>query len=429
MDYAYDNDVTIIASNSDLDSFHHNYPNTSQHAISVHAIRYDVGDARLGDDVLQLRDLHQLRRAAHAVDAGDRLLVGGGRPLGRIGGPALLGRALQAGLPAVDKAGMRHLTAEEVRQLLIETVDNFYDPERRHRSDEVSDGGAAAERPRLRASLRLRAAERAQRRRRDLRRTLAARGRHPLAGLVRHDLSGQDAVGDDRRRTSAGAAARCRRARRWTGWSSGRRASIRPTTSSRRSATPRCRRWSATSTQPVGRLVADGEQSGAVAERSELRARRSGEQVHRHVARARGVALVEPDARRASRASRATRCSIYKDPDLVAGFPMFLGDSGESSPKIATSSATASARSCSPTPAASCTPSAPTAASCPAGRCKTETLPFLDAAHRQSRQGAGIFRHARSRAHTPAGATAADRRHRRRRQARGRGPGLINSGT
>jgi len=33
MQYAYDNDVTIIASNSDLDSFHHNFPNTSQHAI------------------------------------------------------------------------------------------------------------------------------------------------------------------------------------------------------------------------------------------------------------------------------------------------------------------------------------------------------------------------------------------------------------
>ena len=42
MQYAYDNDVTIIASNSDLDSFHHNYPNTSAHAISVHAIVYDA---------------------------------------------------------------------------------------------------------------------------------------------------------------------------------------------------------------------------------------------------------------------------------------------------------------------------------------------------------------------------------------------------
>ena len=42
MQYAYANDVTIIASNSDLDAFHHNYPNTSQHAISVHAIVYDA---------------------------------------------------------------------------------------------------------------------------------------------------------------------------------------------------------------------------------------------------------------------------------------------------------------------------------------------------------------------------------------------------
>jgi len=127
MDYAYDHGVTIIASNSDLDSFHHNFPNTSQHAISVHAIRYDSGTLGSATTFFNYNT---------CTNYGAQLMLSipatgcSSEAAGRAGGLAglLYSAAVQAGLPAVDKAGMRHLTAEEVRQLLIGTADNFYDP-------------------------------------------------------------------------------------------------------------------------------------------------------------------------------------------------------------------------------------------------------------------------------------------------------------
>jgi MYXO-CTERM domain-containing protein len=127
MEYAYDNGVTIIASNSDLDSFHHNYPNTSQHAISVHAIRYDT---------TSLSSAHTFFNYNTCTNYGAQLILSipatgcSSEAAGRSGGTTglLYSAAIQAGLPAVDKAGLRHLTAEEVRQIYIETADNFYDP-------------------------------------------------------------------------------------------------------------------------------------------------------------------------------------------------------------------------------------------------------------------------------------------------------------
>ncbi len=126
MDYAYANNVTIIASNSDLDSFHHNYPNTSQHAISVHGIRYDSGTLGAATTFFNYNT---------CTNYGAQLMLSipatgcSSEAAGRSGGLAglLYAAALQAGLPAVDKAG-RALTAEEVRQILIGTADNFYDP-------------------------------------------------------------------------------------------------------------------------------------------------------------------------------------------------------------------------------------------------------------------------------------------------------------
>ena len=391
MDYAYDNDVTIIASNSDLDSFHHNYPNTSQHAISVHAIRYDSGTLGYGDDVLQLQHLHQLRRAAHAVDSGHELLVGGGRPLGRIGGAALLGGAAsgaacrrQSGHAPPDGRGSAPAAHRHRRQLLRSG--------RRHRSDQVSDDGAAAERARLRASLRLRPAQRAQRRRRHLRRTAAARGRHPLAGLVRHDLSGQDAVGDHH---DALRLAR-RRAARGHDDGLGDRVGARRRSDRRQVHDHRARRDVDDGRRhraALGRLVADREQSGAAAERSDVRS---------------------PTIRRTSTSSRCARApcctrrtrrstgvkgesrhavSIYKDPDLVAGFPMFLGDSGEGSPKIADLVGDGKREIVfADTGGKVHAITRRRQRARRAGRSKTETLPFLDAAHGNHANAPAILR-------------------------------------
>jgi hypothetical protein len=127
MEYAYKNGVTIIASNSDLDSFHHNYPNTSQHAISVHAIRYDSSSLNAATTFFNYNT---------CTNYGAQLMLSipatgcSSEAAGRSGGLSALlySAALQAGLPAVDARGIRHLTAEEVRQIYIETADNFYDP-------------------------------------------------------------------------------------------------------------------------------------------------------------------------------------------------------------------------------------------------------------------------------------------------------------
>ncbi|MDB4971588.1 MAG: alkaline serine protease [Myxococcales bacterium] len=127
MEYAYQNGVTIIASNSDLDSFHHNFPNTSQHAISVHAIRFDSSS---------LNAAHTFFNYNTCTNYGAQLMLSipatgcSSEAAGRSGGVTglLYSAAIKAGLPAIDKAGVRHLTAEEVRQLYIETADNFYDP-------------------------------------------------------------------------------------------------------------------------------------------------------------------------------------------------------------------------------------------------------------------------------------------------------------
>ena len=119
---------------------------------------------------------------------------------GRSGGVAglLYSAALQAGLPAVDNGGRcSHLTAEEVRQILIEHDDNFYDPA--DATDPTKYPTMAPQPNGLAFARRFGYGrpEPAHRRRRHLRRAAAARGRHPVARLVRHDLSGQDA---DRRR-------------------------------------------------------------------------------------------------------------------------------------------------------------------------------------------------------------------------------------
>lgn len=127
MDYAYAHGVTIIASNSDLDSFHHNYPNTSQHAISVHAIRYDSSSFNAATTFFNYNTCTNYGAQLMLSIAGTGC---SSEAAGRSGGMAALlyAAALQAGLPAVDKAGVRHLSAEEVRQIFIETADNFYDP-------------------------------------------------------------------------------------------------------------------------------------------------------------------------------------------------------------------------------------------------------------------------------------------------------------
>jgi hypothetical protein len=130
--YAYDNDVTIMASNSDLDSFHANFPNTNDHVVSVHAITYDA---------TSLESATTFFNFAACTNYGAQLMISmpatgcSSEASARSGGLAGLyySAALAAGLPAPRKSAgdplaNRRLTVEEVRQLLIGTVDSFYNP-------------------------------------------------------------------------------------------------------------------------------------------------------------------------------------------------------------------------------------------------------------------------------------------------------------
>ena len=132
IEYAWKNDVTIIASNSDLDSFHHNLPNTNDHVISVHAISYDSQN---------LNDATTFFNFEICTNYGAQLMFSipttscSSGAAGLSGGVAgmLYSAALKADLPlphatAGDPMGNRRITAEEARQFLIGTVDNFYDP-------------------------------------------------------------------------------------------------------------------------------------------------------------------------------------------------------------------------------------------------------------------------------------------------------------
>ena len=45
INYAYSNNVTVIASAADELSYHHNFPGTNNHTVYVHAIQYDGASA------------------------------------------------------------------------------------------------------------------------------------------------------------------------------------------------------------------------------------------------------------------------------------------------------------------------------------------------------------------------------------------------
>ena len=132
MEYAWQNDVTITASNSDLDSFHHNYPNTHDHIISVHAISYDSQSL---DDATTFFNYEtctnygaQLMFSIPSTSCSSGAAGLSGGVAGLLYSAALAGDVPLPHATAGDPLGNRRLTAEEVRQLLIETVDNFYDP-------------------------------------------------------------------------------------------------------------------------------------------------------------------------------------------------------------------------------------------------------------------------------------------------------------
>lgn len=132
LEYAYQNGVSVEISNSDLDSFHHNLPNTQNHAISVHAITYDGTHWDTSSTFFNYETCTNYgAQLMFSIPATGCSSEASGRFGGFLG--IVYSAALKANLPspgnfAGDPQHNRRLTAEEVRQLVIDGVDHFYDP-------------------------------------------------------------------------------------------------------------------------------------------------------------------------------------------------------------------------------------------------------------------------------------------------------------
>jgi hypothetical protein len=132
LEYAYDNGVSVVISNSDLNSFHHNMPNHNNHAIAVHAIVHDGTNPESSSTFFNYNNCTNYGANLFlSIPANGCSSEASGRSGGMLG--LLYSAAIKYGIPqpypmAGDPAGTRRLTAEEVRQLLLGTVDSFYNP-------------------------------------------------------------------------------------------------------------------------------------------------------------------------------------------------------------------------------------------------------------------------------------------------------------
>ncbi|MEK6606877.1 MAG: FG-GAP-like repeat-containing protein, partial [Myxococcota bacterium] len=134
IDYAWRNNVTIVASAADEDSFHHNFPGTNNHAMYVHAITHNgLGHEPDGTTTTFLNFNNCTNYGAQLVlsTPGDSC---SSEATGKTSGMAGLfyAAALQAGLaaspgadPETDLYDARRLTHDEVRSLLQSTVDDI----------------------------------------------------------------------------------------------------------------------------------------------------------------------------------------------------------------------------------------------------------------------------------------------------------------
>lgn len=116
-DYAYANNTVVIASAADELSYHHNYPGTNNHTVYVHAIMYDGASADQSTTFLNFNN---------CTNFGMQLLLStsgtgcSSEATGITAGHAglMYGMALQAGLDPP-------ISAEEIKQILTLTADDI----------------------------------------------------------------------------------------------------------------------------------------------------------------------------------------------------------------------------------------------------------------------------------------------------------------
>lgn len=121
LEYAYNNNVVAITSAADELSFHHNFPGSNNHSVYVHAIVYDGGSQKSSTTFLNFNN---------CTNYGGQLLLStpgtgcSSEAVGMTSGHA--GLLYSAGLQAKLSPP---LTAEELRGLLIMSVDDINVPE------------------------------------------------------------------------------------------------------------------------------------------------------------------------------------------------------------------------------------------------------------------------------------------------------------
>jgi MYXO-CTERM domain-containing protein len=145
LDYAYDNGVVVVASAADEDSFHHNFPASNQHTMMVHAIRFDSEDWTTARTYLNFNNCTNYGAQLALSTPGTGC---SSEATGRTSGVAglLYSMALKTNLPAPrtfgsDPTGHRRLSGEEVKQLLITTAYDINIPDYDPRTQYPSQAG------------------------------------------------------------------------------------------------------------------------------------------------------------------------------------------------------------------------------------------------------------------------------------------------
>jgi MYXO-CTERM domain-containing protein len=134
VDYAWKQNAAVVASAADEDSFHANLPGSINHTIYVHANTYNKTSREASDTFLAFNN---------CTNYGAQLLLSTpgsacsseavGKTSGIVG--LMYAAGLQAGLEPpggradTDLFGARVLSGEEIKQLLLTTVDDIYDPD------------------------------------------------------------------------------------------------------------------------------------------------------------------------------------------------------------------------------------------------------------------------------------------------------------
>lgn len=135
IDYAYNSNVVIIGSAADENSFHSNLPGANDHVVYCHAITHDGLRVNTSTTFLNFNNCTNYGPRLELSTPGNSC---SSEATGKTAGVAglLYSAALKVNLPfpsgsatKTDLFGARRLSAEEVRQILITTVDDIHIPE------------------------------------------------------------------------------------------------------------------------------------------------------------------------------------------------------------------------------------------------------------------------------------------------------------